>query len=146
MTYRNKFVLQNHLSSFQYPPTTLDHRASYVTLGWYQKLKLHLWIVSICILEVYFVRKKQRQLILIRVLLPLSLNLNPTQEEADTRIVLHAIYSANHEHTERLVIHSNDTDVICHLSMLYSILYWRIFQKYGLEQTVIHTSLYMIYS
>ena len=40
------------------------------------------------------------------------LNLQSTQEEADTRVFLHAIYCVQHNGTERIVIYANDTDVI----------------------------------
>ena len=38
--------------------------------------------------------------------------LQSTQNEADTRIILHSIYSFQKEGSERVVIHVNDTDVI----------------------------------
>lgn len=45
--------------------------------------------------------------------------LNSTQEEADTRVFLHAIHSAQHDGIERVVIHANDTDITV-LAIYYS--------------------------
>ena len=41
--------------------------------------------------------------------------LESIQQEADTRVVLHSIYSVQNEDIERIIIHANDTDfvVIC---------------------------------
>ena len=39
-------------------------------------------------------------------------SLESTQEEADTRILLHAIYSVQNEDVQRVIVHANDTDVI----------------------------------
>ena len=38
--------------------------------------------------------------------------LESTQQEADTRVMLHAIYSVQNEDVERVIIHGNDTDII----------------------------------
>jgi len=38
--------------------------------------------------------------------------LESTQQEADTRVMLHAIYSVQNEGVDRVVIHDNDTDII----------------------------------
>lgn len=38
--------------------------------------------------------------------------LESTQQEADTRVMLHAIYSVHNEGVDRVVIHGNDTDII----------------------------------
>lgn len=38
--------------------------------------------------------------------------LESTQEEADTRVLLHTVYSVQHDRIERVIIHANDTDVI----------------------------------
>lgn len=35
-----------------------------------------------------------------------------TQKKADTRIILHTIYSVQNERVERVIIHANDTDII----------------------------------
>ena len=45
------------------------------------------------------------------VVIPI-VELESTHEEADTRVILHSIYSVQHDHVERLIIHANDTDVI----------------------------------
>ena len=39
-------------------------------------------------------------------------DLESTQEEADTRIILHTIYSINKDAAKRVIVHANDTDVI----------------------------------
>jgi len=39
-------------------------------------------------------------------------DLESTQEEADTRVVLHALYSYLHDGVERIVIYASDTDII----------------------------------
>jgi hypothetical protein len=39
-------------------------------------------------------------------------SLESTQEEADTRILLHAIHSVQNEDVQRVIVHANDTDVI----------------------------------
>ena len=38
--------------------------------------------------------------------------LESTQQEADTRIILHTLYSVQNEGVDRVVTHANDTDVI----------------------------------
>ena len=38
--------------------------------------------------------------------------LESTQQEADTRVILHTLYSVQNEGDERVVIHANDTDII----------------------------------
>ena len=38
--------------------------------------------------------------------------LESTQQEADTRVILHTLYSVQNEGVERVVIHANDTDII----------------------------------
>ena len=38
--------------------------------------------------------------------------LESTQQEADTRVILHAIYSVQNEDVERIIIHANDTDIV----------------------------------
>ena len=38
--------------------------------------------------------------------------LESTQQEADTRVVLHSIYSVQKEDVERIIIHTNDTDTV----------------------------------
>ena len=38
--------------------------------------------------------------------------LESTQQEADTRIILHTLYSVKNEGVDRVVIHANDTDII----------------------------------
>ena len=45
--------------------------------------------------------------------------LESTHEEADQRIILHAIFVAEHEDVDRTIIFSNDTDVIC-MALYYS--------------------------
>ena len=37
--------------------------------------------------------------------------LESTQQEADTRIILHTLYSVKYEGVERVVVHATDTDV-----------------------------------
>jgi len=39
-------------------------------------------------------------------------DLESSQQEADTRVILHSVYSFQHEAVNRVVIHANDTDVI----------------------------------
>ena len=38
--------------------------------------------------------------------------LQSTQEEADTRLILHALHSVQHDGVKRMIVHANDTDVI----------------------------------
>ena len=38
--------------------------------------------------------------------------LESTQEEADTRVILHSIHSVQKEYVERIIIHTNDTDTV----------------------------------
>ena len=38
--------------------------------------------------------------------------LESTQQEADTRVILHAVYSVQNEEVDRVIIHANDTDII----------------------------------
>ena len=38
--------------------------------------------------------------------------LESPQQEADTRVVLHSIYSVQNEDVERIIIHANDTDIV----------------------------------
>ena len=38
--------------------------------------------------------------------------LESTQQEADTRVIVHTLYSVQNEGVERVVIHANDTDII----------------------------------
>ena len=38
--------------------------------------------------------------------------LEPTQQEADTRVILHSIHSVQKEDVERIIIHTNDTDTV----------------------------------
>ena len=38
--------------------------------------------------------------------------LQSTQEEADTRLILHALHSVQHDGVKRVIVHANDTDVI----------------------------------
>ncbi|XP_030833483.1 uncharacterized protein LOC105441519 [Strongylocentrotus purpuratus] len=38
--------------------------------------------------------------------------LESTQKEADTRVILHTLYSVQNDKVERVVIHANDTDII----------------------------------
>ena len=38
--------------------------------------------------------------------------LESTQQEADTRVILHSIYSGQNEYVERIIIHSNDTAIV----------------------------------
>ena len=38
--------------------------------------------------------------------------LESTQQEADTRIILHTLYSVQNDKVDRVVIHANDTDII----------------------------------
>ncbi len=38
--------------------------------------------------------------------------LESTQQEADTRIILHTLYSVQNEGVDRVVIHASDTDII----------------------------------
>ena len=45
-------------------------------------------------------------------------DLESNQEEADTRMILHAIYAAQNDDVKRIVVHANDTDVIV-LSLYY---------------------------
>ena len=35
-----------------------------------------------------------------------------TQQEADTRVILHSIHSVQKEDVERIIIHTNDTDTV----------------------------------
>ena len=37
--------------------------------------------------------------------------LESTQQEADTRVIVHTLYSVQNEGVERVVIHANDTDI-----------------------------------
>jgi hypothetical protein len=39
-------------------------------------------------------------------------DLESTQQEADTRVILHSLYSVHHEEVDRVIIHGNDTDII----------------------------------
>ena len=39
-------------------------------------------------------------------------DLEATQQEADTRVILHTIYSVKNKDVDRIIIHANDTDVI----------------------------------
>ena len=39
-------------------------------------------------------------------------NLESTQTKADTRVILHTVYSVKNEGMERVIIHANDTDII----------------------------------
>ena len=39
-------------------------------------------------------------------------DLESTQQEADTRVILHTIYSVKNEDVDRIIIHANDTDII----------------------------------
>lgn len=39
-------------------------------------------------------------------------DLETTHQEADTRVILHFVYSVQNEGVERVIIHANDTDVI----------------------------------
>lgn len=47
-----------------------------------------------------------------------------TQEEADTRIILHAMYATVHDGVQRIVIHGNDTDIIV-LALYYYVAFLR---------------------
>ena len=38
--------------------------------------------------------------------------LESTQQEADTRVILHSMYSVHNEGVDRVVIYANDTDII----------------------------------
>ena len=38
--------------------------------------------------------------------------LESTQQEADTRVILHSIHSVQKEDVERIIIHTNDTDTV----------------------------------
>ena len=38
--------------------------------------------------------------------------LQSTQEEADTRLILNALHSVQHDGVKRVIVHTNDTDVI----------------------------------
>ena len=38
--------------------------------------------------------------------------LESTQEEADTRVILHSMYSVQNDWVERVIIYANDTDII----------------------------------
>ena len=38
--------------------------------------------------------------------------LQSTQEESDTRLIIHALHSVQHDRMERVIVHTNDTDVI----------------------------------
>ena len=38
--------------------------------------------------------------------------LESTQQEADTRVILHSIYSVQNEDVERIITHANDTDTV----------------------------------
>lgn len=40
------------------------------------------------------------------------LGLESTQQEADTRVILHTIYSVQNDSVDRVIIHGNDTDII----------------------------------
>ena len=44
--------------------------------------------------------------------------LESTQQEADTRVVLHSIYSVQNEDVERIIIHANDTDIVVIMCIL----------------------------
>ena len=46
--------------------------------------------------------------------------LSMTQEEADTRIILHAIYGNNTDGCDKLIVHCSDTDVIIPLTYFTS--------------------------
>ena len=38
--------------------------------------------------------------------------LESTQQEADTRVMLHSIYTVQNEDVKRIIIHENDTDIV----------------------------------
>ena len=38
--------------------------------------------------------------------------LESTQQDADTRVILHSIYSVQNEDVERIIIHENDTYIV----------------------------------
>ena len=38
--------------------------------------------------------------------------LQSTQEDADTRLILHALHSVQHDGVKQVIVHANDTDVI----------------------------------
>ena len=48
--------------------------------------------------------------------------LESTQQEADTRIILHTLYSVKNEGVDRVIIHANDTDII-NLCLYYGATY-----------------------
>ena len=46
--------------------------------------------------------------------------LKSTQKDADTRVILHNLYSAPNDRVKRVVIHVNDTDIIISNSIMYA--------------------------
>ncbi len=61
--------------------------------------------------------------------------LQSTKNEADSRIILHSIYSFQKEGSERLDIDANDTDVI--VSCVYYVLHhFKNFLKCGCDHTI----------
>ena len=56
-------------------------------------------------------REETKSVLLTNGLVSSVPQLELTQEEADTRIILHAIYSVKEEKAERIIVHSSDTDV-----------------------------------
>ena len=54
--------------------------------------------------------------------------LQSTQEEADTRVLLHAIHSAQHDGMERVLVYANDTDIIV-LAIYYASNHLSILQE-----------------
>lgn len=54
--------------------------------------------------------------------------LQSTQEEADTRIILHTLYSAQNDGAERVVIYANDTDIIV-LAIYYAATHLNFLQE-----------------
>ena len=61
--------------------------------------------------------------------------LQSTQEEADTRLLLHAMYATKNEGVKRIVIHANDTDVII-LCLYY---YKTMLKDMGLKELWVKT-------
>ena len=56
------------------------------------------------------------------------LGLQSTQDEADTRVLLHTLYTAQNEDVERVVIYANDTDIIV-LAVYYAATHLSLLQE-----------------
>lgn len=71
----------------------------------------HPWVQPVYTLEVVSMRK-QRVYSSQTAQLQMWRTWESTHQEADTRVILHSVYSVQNEGVERVIIHANDTDVI----------------------------------